>query len=457
MAKKYEMDMCSGSLFPKIVRFSVPLILTSVLQLLYNAIDVIVVGRFSGSTALAAVGSTSSLINLMINAFIGLSVGTGVLLAQSIGAKYYDKIHDIIHTAILTSIISGVFMGVVGFFSSRALLSLMGSPPDVIDQAALYMKIYFLGMPGFMVYTFGSVIMRTVGDTKRPLFFLMISGMINVVLNLVTVIVFHMGVAGVAIATIVSQYVSAIMVVLALITMDGHYQLLLKKLKIKGYALKEMVKIGLPVAVQSSIFSFSNVIIQSSINTFGSDAIAGNAAAANIEGFLYTIMNAISQATTTFAGQNYGAREYKRVHSSFKICFTLTTVIAIILGPLIYYFGTPLLKIYVSDSMETIQFGLARLKYICLLYALCGIMEVLVGAIRGTGSTVTPMIVSILGVCGVRILWIFTVFQHFHTLETLYISYPLSWTATSFVHYICYLYIKKKKLTQKNLEPTKKE
>lgn len=446
MAGKYEIDMCSGSLFPKIVKFSIPVILTSLLQLLYNAVDIIVVGRYVGSTALAAVGSTSSLINLIVNAFIGLSVGTGVLLAQSVGANDYDKAHDTVHTAMLTSLVGGIMVSIFGFFSCRALLHAMGSPDDVIDQATLYMKIYFLGMPAFMIYTFGSVIMRTVGDTKRPLFFLSISGLVNVVLNLITVIKFDMGVAGVAIATIVSQYISAIFVVLSLIKTDGICRLYLKELKIHGATLLKMVKIGLPVAIQSSIFSFSNVIIQSSINSFGSDTVAGNAAAANIEGFLYSIMNAFGQAATTFSGQNFGAKQFRRVNSTLKICLLFTGAVGLVLGPLLYVFGTPLLKIYSPDNLNAIYFGMIRLKYICLLYVTCGIMEVFTGVIRGTGSTVMPMVVSIFGVCGVRIVWIFTAFQYVHTLDCLYLSYVLSWTFTSLVHFFCYLYIKKKVL-----------
>ena len=446
MAGKHEMDMCSGALFPKIVRFTIPVILTSLLQLLYNAADIVVVGRYVGSTALAAVGSTSSLINLIVNAFIGLSVGTGVLLAQNVGANNYEQTHRTVHTAMLTSVIAGVILGTFGFFACRTLLHAMGSPDDVIDQATLYMKIYFLGMPAFMVYTFGSVVMRTVGDTKRPLFFLTFSGIVNVILNLVTVIQFNMGVAGVAIATITSQYISAICVVLSLIKTDGHCRLYLKELKIHGRTLLQMIKIGLPVAIQSSIFSFSNVIIQSSINSFGSDTVAGNAAASNIEGFLYVVMNAFGQAATTFAGQNFGAKNYHRVHSTLKICLLFTGAVGIIIGPLLYMFGQPLLRIYSPDNAQAIYFGLLRLKYICLLYVTCGIMEVFTGVIRGTGSTVMPMAVSIVGVCGVRIMWVFTAFRAVHTLDCLYLSYVLSWTFTSVIHFFCYLHIKKKLL-----------
>ena len=449
MASKYEMNMSSGRLAPMIIKFTIPLMLTSILQLLYNAVDVIVVGRYVGSTALSAVGSTSSLINLIVNAFIGLSVGASVILAQSIGANDYKKCNNVMHTALLSSLYIGLFLAVFGFFACRPLLQLMGSPADVIDQATLYMKIYFLGMPGFMVYTFGSAVMRTFGDTKRPLVFLSVSGLLNVVLNLILVLYVNMGVAGVAVATIASQYLSALLVVLSLLKSDCNHKLYLKELRIESKTLMQMIKIGLPVAIQSSVFSLSNVIIQSSINSFGSDVMAGNAAASNIEGFLYVGMNAFSQAATTFVGQNYGAKEYKRVTSTLLYCLLFVLIVGAIGGPLLYQFGETLLKIYSPENAVAVQYGLIRMQYICCFYVICGIMDVFTGAIRGTGTTLLPMLVSIFGVCGVRIVWIFTVFHHYHTLPSLYISYLLSWSATAFVHLLCYLYIKKTKLKTK--------
>lgn len=450
MVGKHEMDMCSGPLFSKIVEFTIPVVLTNLLQLLYNAADVIVVGRYTGSTALAAVGSTSSLINLMVNIFIGISFGAGVILAHSIGANNYKKTHDIVHTSMFSSVIFGCIVAVFGFFSCKTLLSIMGTPSDVIDQSTLYMKIYFLGSPAFMVNTFGSVIMRTVGDTKRPLIFLSISGLINVLLNLITVIQFNMGVSGVAIATIVSQYISAVFFVLSLVKSDGNSRLYLKELKIHGKTLVEIIKVGLPMGIQSSLFSISNVIIQSSVNSFGSDVMAGNTAASNIEGFLYTIMNAIAQTCTTFSGQNFGAKQKKRIVSSFKICLMLTCAVALVIGPLINYFGTPLLKIYSPKNVNAIHYGIIRLRFICLPYFLCGTCEVIVGVIRGMGSTVAPMIQTIIGACVFRIVWVFTIFQHFRTLECLYLSYAISWSILSIIHFITYLYLKKTKL--KNME-----
>ncbi len=445
MASKYEMDMTKGPLLSKIVKYAIPMMLTSILQLLYNAVDIIVVGRYVGSTALAAVGSTSSLINLIVNAFVGLSVGASVILAQQIGAGNQKEAFKTVHTAMTTAIIAGFFLAVFGFFSCGFLLTLMGSPKDVIGQSTLYMKIYFLGMPGFMVYTFGSAVMRTAGDTKRPLVFLSISGLVNVVLNLIFVLIFKMGVEGVAIATIVSQYMSALFVVFALLRSDGICKLLLKELKIYRKNLLSMIRVGVPVAIQSCVFALSNVLIQSSVNSFDSTAIAGNAAAANIEGFLYVAMNAFGQSATTFSGQNYGAKEYKRITKILLYCTAISFAIGAIAGPLMYLFGAPLLKIYSPDNLEAIRYGLVRLRYIALFYGVCGLMDSISGTIRGTGSTFMPMLVSILGVCGIRIVWVLTVFPMIHTLECLYVSYVLSWSFTALLHILCYLFVIKRK------------
>lgn len=443
MEKNYEIDMCSGSIFPKIVRFSIPFILTNLLQLLYNAADMVVVGRFSGSTALAAVGSTTSLINLIVNIFIGLSLGTTIVLAQAIGSNNQTKIHKIVHTSILASIICGVFLSVFGILACRTLLTWMGAPADVLEQAVMYMKIYFLGMPGFMITSFGSAIMRTVGDTKRPLYFLSCSGIVNVILNLITVIFFKMGVAGVALATIVSQYISAILIIHSLRKNDRNIQLNYTDLKIHGNILTEIIKIGIPSGIQACMFSLSNVLIQSSINSFGSDAIAGSAASTNIESFIYTIMMVLGQTATTFVGQNYGAKKFDRVHASFKQCLLTVIIVGVIIGPVVYLFGTFLLSIY-TDNTGAIAFGILRMKCICITYFLCGIMEVLSGAIRGTGSTVFPMISSIIGVCIIRILWLYTLFKIFSTPECLFISYPVSWVITSLTLLFFYLRIKRK-------------
>ena len=444
MAGKYEIDMCNGSLFPKIIKCALPLAATNILQLLYNAVDIIVVGRYVGETALAAVGSTSSLINLIINVFVGISVGATVVVSQCIGSKNYPKTSDACHTAIALSLIAGVFLAIVGSIVSRPLLTLMGSPHDVIDQATLYMKIYFLGMPAFMLTTYGSALMRTVGDTKRPLYFFSISGVVNVVLNLLFVLKFNMGVAGVAVATIISQYLSAAFILNALEHTDGHIKIYIKELRIVKESLLSMIAKGLPAGLQSCVFGLSNVIIQSSVNSFGSVVIAGNSAAANIEGFLYTAQNTFCIVATTFAGQNFGAKKYKRIDKTFLYCSLSVLAVGVVLGTIMNAFGSTLLGIYAPGNPEAVHYGLIRFRFILSVYFICGIMEVATGTIRGMGSSITPMITSILGVCGIRIMWILTVFPKYKTLESLFVSYPISWTATWLFLLFSYFILRKK-------------
>lgn len=444
MVGKYEIDMCNGKLFPKIIKCALPLMAANLLQLLYNAVDIIVVGRYVGETALAAVGSTGSLIALIVNVFIGLSVGATVVVAQCIGAKDYDGVSDACHTSILFSVLIGVFLAVIGNIICRPLLILMGSPENVIGQAALYMKIYFLGMPAFMLTTFGSALMRTVGDTKRPLYYFSVSGILNVVLNLIMVLQFNMGVAGVAIATIISQYISAAFILLALMHNDGHIKIYLSDLRIAKKALQGMLKNGVPAGLQSLTFSVSNVLIQSSINSFGSVVMAGSSAASNIEGFLYTAQNTFCHVATSFAGQNFGAKKYKRIDKTLLICLSLVVAIGVTFGTLIYSFGDSLLGIYAPGNLNAIQYGMIRLRYILLPYFICGMMDVFVGTIRGIGSSVTPMITSILGVCGIRIAWILFVFPQNRTLETLFTSYIISWTITMLILMFSYFVLRKK-------------
>ncbi len=439
--KTYEIDMCEGPLLGKILLFSTPLMLSGILQLLFNAADIIVVGRYAGSTALAAVGSTSSLINLMINVFIGLSVGTNVLIARFYGAKQREEISQTVHTAISLSIISGLFLTLTGFLFSKPLLLVMGTPSDVISQSTLYMRIYFFGMPVIMLYNFGSAILRATGDTKRPLYYLLFAGIINVILNLIFVIVFHMGVAGVSLATVLSQCISAGLVVFCLIRECGDCHLDIKKLTIHKDKMFKILQIGLPAGIQGALFSASNVLIQSSINSFGSVAMAGSTAAANIEGFIYTAMNSMHQTAVSFTSQNYGARKIHRINKILFLCLVIVCMIGITLGTSAYYFGNQLLRIYSTDP-KVIAFGLLRMRIICVTYALCGIMDVLVGTLRGLGYSVMPMIVSLLGACGLRILWIFTVFQLHHTLISLYLSYPITWIITATAHAICFYFVR---------------
>ncbi len=444
---RYEMDMCSGALLPKILLYSLPLMLSGILQLLFNAADVVVVGRFAGSDALAAVGSTSSLINLLVNVFMGLSVGTNVMVARFFGAGQKKELEEMVHTAILTSIVSGVVLVFVGLILSRPALLLMDTPEDVIDQSVLYIRIYFVGMPVMMLYNFGSAVLRAVGDTRRPLYFLMIAGVVNVALNLFFVIALSMGVAGVALATIISQTISALLVLLCLMRTEGDYRVDLKRLRIVKDKMIKMIKIGLPAGMQGALFSVSNVLIQSSVNSFGSIAMAGNTAAQNLEGFVYTAMNSLHQTCISFTGQNYGARQYKRMGKILMICLGCVIAVGVLMGNGVYLAGGVLLKLYSPDA-EVIQYGILRLFYICTTYALCGMMDVMVGSLRGMGYGIMPMLVSLTGACLFRVVWIMTVFRAHHSLEILYVSYPISWALTFAVHLLCFFIVYRRVLRQ---------
>lgn len=441
--KKYEIDMCHGPLLGKILVFYIPLMLSGILQLLFNAADIIVVGQFAGNESLAAVGSTGALINLIINLFIGLSVGANVLVARYYGANQQTELKEMVQTAIATSVISGILLVFVGFFVAKPALTLMGTPDDVVGQSVLYMRIYFFGMPFMMAYNFGAAVLRAVGDTKRPLYYLLIAGIANVILNLIFVICFSMHVAGVATATVISQAISAVLVIRCLLKTDSVYKLELKGIKISMDKFGKMFKIGLPAGVQGALFSISNVLIQSSVNSFGSVAMAGNTAGSNIEGFVYTSMNAFYQSAISFCGQNYGAKEYKRVGKALFICEVLVILVGLLLGNGAYLAGGTLLKLYSSDP-EVISYGILRMRYISVIYFLCGMMDVMVGGLRGIGYSIMPMLVSLTGACLFRIVWIYTIFQEVRTLPCLYISYPISWILTFSVHLICFLIVYKK-------------
>ena len=443
MNKTYEMDMCNGPVLKKILIFSIPLMLSGVLQLLFNAADIIVVGRFAGSQSLAAVGSTTALINLLINIFIGLSVGANVVVARAYGGRRDKDVSEAVHTAIAVSIVSGVILIVMGFVFSKLMLELMGTPDDVIDKAVLYMRIYFAGMPVVMLYNFGSAILRAVGDTRRPLYFLTIAGVVNIVLNLFFVIVMNLDVAGVALATVLSQCISAGLVLRCLAKSEGGLKLELTKIKIHRKKMFQIFKIGLPAGMQGAIFSVSNVLIQSSVNSFGSIAMAGNAASANIEGFVYNAMNAVYQTNLSFTSQNIGGKKYTRVNKILFTCLGTVTAVGMILGFGAYAIGEELLRIYSTDP-EVIRYGMLRMSIIATTYFTCGWMDTLVGSLRGIGYSVLPMIVSLTGACGLRILWIFTIFAQQKTLTSLYISYPVSWVITASVHMLCYFLIKRK-------------
>jgi len=442
---RHEIDMTEGPLLPKILAFSGPLILTGILQLLYNAADVIVVGNYAGHEALAAVSSTGSLINLLVNVFMGLSVGASVAVARHYGARDIIAMRKAEHTAMTLALFMGVGVGIVGFLLARPLLQLMDSPPDVIDGAALYVRIYFLGMPANMLYNFGAATMRAVGDTRRPMVYLMISGLVNVLLNLLLVIVFHMDVAGVAIATVASQVVSMVLVLLCLFRTRGAIQLNLNECRIDWKSLRDIIRIGLPAGLQGSLFSISNVLIQSSVNSFGSLVVAGNGVASNIEGFVYTAMNAQHQADMTFASQNYGAGKPDRVKRTLWCCLGVVTAIGLSMGLLILLFGRPLLGLY-NQEPEVIAKGMIRMGIIMPTYFLCGLMDVMVGQLRGVGYSIMPMIVSLTGACLLRIVWILTVFAQNHDLTVLYMSYPVSWFVTFVIHFLCYMLIARKRM-----------
>lgn len=439
--KTYEIDMCSGPILPKMLQFAVPLMCSSILQLLFNAADIIVVGRWAGDNSLAAVGSTTSLINLLINLFIGLSVGANILAARLYGANEKEGLRQTVHTAMLLSVISGALLTVVGVCGARTILIWMQSPAEVLGLAAVYLRIYFLGMPATMLYNFGAALLRAVGDTRRPLYYLFSAGVVNVVLNLFFVIVCHLDVAGVAIATAVSQCVSAALVVRCMIREQGAVHLEPRELRIWKVRLKQILQVGLPAGFQGALFSLSNVVIQSSINSFGEIVVAGNSAASNIEGFIYVAMNAFYQANVSFTSQNYGAGRYDRIRPILLRAQGCVIVIGAVLGGTAALMGPHLLRIY-SSSPAVISAGMIRLMIVCVPYALCGMMDVMVGSLRGLGYSVMPMLVSLMGACVFRLVWIATVFQRpaFHTIQTIYWSYPISWTITFLTHLACYIW-----------------
>lgn len=439
---KYEIDMVNGTIMPKLITFAIPLMLSGILQLLFNAVDIIVVGRFSGSQSLAAVGSTSSLINMLTNLFIGISLGANVLAARFYAAGKHKEMSETVHTSILTALISGVLMIFVGIFFSRPALELMDTPSDVIELATLYMRIYFVGMPFFMLYNYGAAILRAVGDTKRPLIFLVVSGVTNACLNLLLVIVFKMDVAGVAIATVISQMISCVLVLTCLYKTDAVYQFRFKKLRIKWEYLGQIFRIGIPAGIQSTLISFSNVLLQSSVNSFGSIAMAGYTAANNVLSFLYMGANSITQACMSFTSQNYGARKPKRMDKVLIDGLILQVVICLTLGVLAYVFGNQVSNIY-TDDPNVIKCSVEILALTTVPYFLCGFMDTFPGVLRGMGRSTVPMILCLLGTVGVRILWIYCFFPHNRTLGYLFVSYPVSWIATIVMQLIYYIFIRK--------------
>ena len=439
---KYEIDMCNGSIMDKLISFSLPLMLSGILQLMFNAVDIVVVGRFSGSQALAAVGSTTALINIFTNLFIGISLGANVLAARFYASGKEKEMSETVHTAITLALISGIIMAGVGLLLAKGALRLMGTPSDVIELSTLYMRIYFCGMPFFMLYNYGAAILRAVGDTKRPLVFLIMSGLANAGLNMILVIIFHMGVAGVGIATVISQFISCILVLRCLYKSEGCYQLRFSKLRIQKVYLRQIFQVGIPAGIQSTVINFSNALLQSSVNSFGSTAMAGYTAANNILGFLYASVNAVTQACMSFTSQNYGVGKYKRMDRVLINCLILSVVISGVLGCGSYAFGTEILKVYTEDP-KVIQCGLEILSMTTVTYFLCGIMDLFPGALRGMGRSGVPMILSIIGTVGTRIVWIFMLFPQHRSLKFLFISYPASWLFTIVMQVICFYFVRK--------------
>lgn len=455
MARSHEIDMTNGPILNKVILFSLPLMFSGILQLLFNAADIIVVGKFAGSLALAAVGSTTSLISLLVNVFIGISTGANVLAANFFGSKSNRDLSRCVHTAIALSGVLGVLVCFLGFFLSTPMLHLMNTDPEVLPLSSLYLKIYFLGIPATVVYNFSAAILRAIGDTDRPLRYLLISGVVNVVLNLITVVGLHMSVAGVAIATAVSQYVAAALVVACLINSEGAYRLNPKKIAFHKDMLVSILKLGIPAGLQSSLFSVANVLIQSSVNSFGAAVMAGNSAASNLEGFVYTAMNALYHATLCFISQNVGAKRFDRLKKVLISCVLLVSAVGIIFAALVYIFSTPLLSLYISNADPNrdavLKYGQLRIAIVCLPYFLCGLMEVGCGALRGLGKSWTPLIISTLGACGFRIVWIATAFSSVRTLQCLYLSWPISWLLTLLAHYTMFFIAYRKLLRSEHV------
>ena len=435
--------MCNGSIMDKLISFSLPLMVSGILQLAFNAVDIIVVGRFSGSQALAAVGSTTALINVFTNLFIGISLGANVLAARFYAAGKDREMSETVHTSITLALISGIMMAVIGVLLAKWALEIMGTPDDVIGQSALYMRIYFMGMPFFMLYNYGAAILRAIGDTKRPLIFLIISGIANAALNMILVILFHMGVVGVAIGTIISQLISCVLVLICLYRSEGSYQLRFSKLKINGAYMEQIFQVGVPAGIQSTVINLSNALLQSSVNSFGSIAMAGYTAANNMLGFLYMSVNSITQACMSFTSQNYGVGKLKRMDKVLRDCAILSISIAAVLGGLAYCFGPQILTIYTSDP-KVINCGMEILAYTSITYFLCGIMDLFPGALRGMGYSAVPMVLSVIGTVGTRIVWVFGIFPNHRSLSVLFVSYPVSWILTIVLQVVCFYFVRKR-------------
>lgn len=440
--KSHEIDMTYGKMLPKIVAFAVPLVLTSILQLLFNSADMIVVGKFVGNDAVGAVGSTGSLNALLTHFAIGLSVGAGVVLASAFGAKNAEYGEKILHTSMVLSLIAGVLLGTIGYFVATPLLSIMGTPDVQLNDASSYLKIICIGCPFSMVYNFGASMLRSTGDTKRPLLYLTIAGVVNVIVNIVTVVFFDMGVKGVAIATIFSQAISATLVVLTLVKSKGFVKLSFKKLRIDGPALKVILRLGVPTGIQNSLFNFSNVLLQSAVNGFGSDVVNASSISGQIEGYIYATISGISSTALTGVGQNFGAGDYKRIRKLYKMSMLIIFLTTAIVGWMAILFHDPLCKLFMNQTgspeqtEKIIAYANERLILIAGTYFLDGMMEIATYSLRGIGYSITSMMIVLVGTCLFRIIWIYLIFPLNKTLFFLFMLYPISWTITLIVAWI---------------------
>ena len=450
-SKQYEIDMTHGGIFGKLIQFSIPLVLSSMLQLLFNAVDVIVVGRYVGSQALAAVSSNTALINIFTTLFIGVSLGVNVTVAQHFSTNDDGNVSETVHTAILSALIIGIVIGILGSTCGRTMLELMGCPDDVIELSTIYLKIYFMGMPFFMLYNFGAAILKAIGDTKRPLIFLLIAGIINAIFNVYLVVRWNLGVAGVAISTVTSQCISSILVIITLLKTDRSYRLIPYKLHINWSILGDILKIGIPAGLQSMVVNIANATIQSNVNSYGSVAMAGYGTYMNVNGFIYVTVNSVTQTAMTFVGQNYGVRDLKRVDKICAECAILSFLGGTLVGVIIYLLGRYIFGIYSSDP-DVINTALMIAPFIALPYGLCGIMDTLPGCMRGMGYSTVPMLIHLFGVVVFRFIWMATAYKHFHTLIVLILSFPISWVITSMLQFIALMVIRKKVRKQVELE-----
>ena len=458
--KRATKDFTKGPILSQILIFALPLMATSVLQRLFNTADTIMVGRFSGTpaeceNALAAVGSCGSLIDLIVGLFMGLAVGAGVCVAHDIGAKHYKEVSKVVHTSVIAACVCGIAVSIFGFCMARPLLTLMGTgngDQEVLNQAVLYIRAYFLGIPASLIYNYCAAMLRSSGDTIHPMIYLTIAGAVNVVFNFVTVVGLHMGAMGVGLATAISNWIACFLVVAFLMRTDGPCKLELKKLKVDGKKLRKIIFLGIPAGIQGSLFAVSNVMIQSSMNSFGKVVIAGNTSASNLEAYIYITQNALYQTALTFVGQNVGARKFDRLKRCIVWCTVSVTVIGVALGAGVYLFGHSLVGIFAPGNEAVIAAGIKKLSITGITQFLCGLMEVGCGVMRGLGKSITPMFVSLIGSCALRLIWVWTVFTWYPTPETLYISYPITWIITASTHYICCIITLRRRLRQETAQ-----